>query len=66
LRERGAAALRRHLDNEVGTRRRVLAEAANLGRSEHFLPVRLAKPVEPGTILDIAVGGHDGTHLLAA
>jgi threonylcarbamoyladenosine tRNA methylthiotransferase MtaB len=66
LRERGAIALRRHLDREVGARRSVLAETPALGRSEHFLPVRLANGAAPGTILDIAVAGHDGAQLIAA
>jgi hypothetical protein len=30
------------------------------------MPVRLAEPVEPGVIIDIAVAGHDGRQLLAA
>ena len=33
---------------------------ATLGRTEHFTPVRLAAPVEPGTIVDLAIAGHDG------
>src|ERR1041385_7011960 len=34
LREAGAAALRRHLDNEIGARRRALTEPNDLGRTE--------------------------------
>ncbi len=66
LREAGEAALRRHLDREVGARRRVLIETGDLGRTEYFTPVRLAAPVEPGVVLDLAMTGHDGRHLLAA
>ena len=66
LREKGADALRRHLDSQVGARRRVLTESGELGRTEHFAQVRLAAPVEPGIILDVAVAGHDGRQLLAA
>ena len=40
LREAGAAALARHLDGEVGQRRRVLTETADTGRTEHFTAVR--------------------------
>ncbi len=36
LREKGATALRRHLDGEVGQRRRVLTEAGGVGRTEQF------------------------------
>ena len=66
LRDKGEAALRRHLDGEVGTRRRVLTERGGLARTPQFTPVRLAAPVEPGLIIDVAVTGHDGRQLLAA
>src|SRR5215475_2034043 len=66
LREKGEAALRRHLDGEIDTRRRVLAESRGLGRTEQFIPVRLASPVEPGVILDLTIMGHDGRQLMAA
>jgi threonylcarbamoyladenosine tRNA methylthiotransferase MtaB len=66
LREKGEAALRRYLDREVGVRRSVLVESHALGRTEQFVPVRLATPVEPGAILDLAIKAHDGRHLLAA
>jgi threonylcarbamoyladenosine tRNA methylthiotransferase MtaB len=65
LREKGAAALRGHLDGQVGTRRRVLTESHELGRTEHFTQVRLAAPAEPGIMLDIIIAGHDGQKLLA-
>jgi threonylcarbamoyladenosine tRNA methylthiotransferase MtaB len=66
LRERGDAALRRHLDDEVGRRRRVLVEAAALGRTEQFTPVRLAAPYAAGAIVDLEISGHDGRQLIAA
>ena len=66
LREKGEAALRAHLEAQRGTIRRVLAELPALGRTEHFTPVRLAAPAEPGTVLDLAIAGHDGRRLLAA
>jgi threonylcarbamoyladenosine tRNA methylthiotransferase MtaB len=66
LREKGDAALRRHLEREIGARRRVLAESCAIGRTEQFTPVRLAAPVEPSVILDLTMMGHDGRHLLAA
>jgi threonylcarbamoyladenosine tRNA methylthiotransferase MtaB len=66
LRERGAAALRRHLDAEVGATRRVLTESRDFGRTEQFTQVRLATPAEPGQILDVKLAAHDGRHLLAA
>jgi threonylcarbamoyladenosine tRNA methylthiotransferase MtaB len=66
LREAGEAALRRHLDGEVGARRRVLAETNDGGHSEHFTPVRFERPVEPGIVVDAEVIGHDGRRLIAA
>jgi len=66
LREKGEAALRTHLDSQVGARRRVLAETRALGRTEQFTPVRLNAPVEPGALIDLTIADHDGRHLLAA
>jgi threonylcarbamoyladenosine tRNA methylthiotransferase MtaB len=66
LRQKGAAALVRHLDGEVGARRSVLVETRESGRTEHFTPVRLAAPAEAGVIADIAITGHNGRQLLAA
>jgi threonylcarbamoyladenosine tRNA methylthiotransferase MtaB len=66
LRERGALALRRHLETEVGTTRRVLTESHDSGRTEQFTQVKLASPVEPGKILDLTMAAHDGRQLLAA
>jgi len=66
LREKGEAALRRYLDLEIGVRRRVLAEARGIARTEQFMPVRLSAPVMPGVILDVTLTGHDGRQLSAA
>jgi threonylcarbamoyladenosine tRNA methylthiotransferase MtaB len=66
LRERGALALERHLEGEVGARRRVLVESQHAGRTEQFTAVKLAAPSEPGIILDLTIAGHDGAQLLAA
>ena len=65
LRERGALALACHLDAEIGSTRRVLTESHEGGRTEQFTKVRLARPVEPGQILDLTIAGHDGRQLLA-
>ena len=66
LRAKGAAALVRHLDGEVGMRRQVLAEIGGIGRTEQFTPVRLRSPGTPGAFLDVTIAGHDGRQLLAA
>ena len=66
LRQDGEAALRRHLEGEIGARRRVLTESGNIGRTEQFTPVRLPAPDRAGRMLDLSIAGHDGRHLLAA
>jgi threonylcarbamoyladenosine tRNA methylthiotransferase MtaB len=66
LREKGDAALRKHLDGEVGRRRRVLTEAGGIGRTEQFTPVLLSGPMARGLMLDLTIAGHDGRQLLVA
>jgi threonylcarbamoyladenosine tRNA methylthiotransferase MtaB len=66
LRQRGALALTRHLDGEVGMMRRVLTETDGIGRTEQFTQVKLATPAASGRIVDLKIGGHDGRQLLAA
>jgi threonylcarbamoyladenosine tRNA methylthiotransferase MtaB len=66
LREKGDAALARHLDAQVGSRRSVLTERGGVGHTEQFTTVKLAAPVAPGAILDLKMVGHDGRQLLAA
>jgi len=66
LREKGEEALRRHLSGSIGRRRSVLVEAGGTGRTEYFTPVRLARPMPAGQVLDLRMAGHDGACLLAA
>jgi threonylcarbamoyladenosine tRNA methylthiotransferase MtaB len=66
LRETGALALRRHLEQELGARRRVLVESDYTGRTEQFTTMRLRGASPPGTIVECTVAGHDGRQLLAA
>jgi len=66
LRGKGATALARHLDGEVGARRSVLVETNEMGRTEHFTPVRLKVAAEAGVIVSLTIAGHDGRQLLAA
>ena len=66
LRQKGEAALVAHLAAQVGATRRVLAETRESGRTEHFTPVRLNAPIEPGVIVEVGVIGHDGRQLIAA
>jgi threonylcarbamoyladenosine tRNA methylthiotransferase MtaB len=66
LRERGALALARHLDGEIGATRRVLTESGETGRTEQFTRVRLASPAAAGQILELKIAAHNGRQLLAA
>ncbi len=66
LREKGATALRRHLDGEVGQRRRVLTEAGGVGRTEQFTQVKFSAPLARGRMVDLSFIGHDGRQLIAA
>jgi threonylcarbamoyladenosine tRNA methylthiotransferase MtaB len=65
LREKGAAALTRHLVSQVGRRCTVLAERDGTGRTEGFARVRFANSPEAGTLVDARMTGHDGTCLMA-
>ena len=66
LRAKGEAALRVHLEGQIGATRLVLTERGGIGRTEQFTAVRLTSAAEPGTFLDLTVAGHDGRQLLAA
>jgi threonylcarbamoyladenosine tRNA methylthiotransferase MtaB len=66
LRERGEAALRAHLQAQVGSRQRVLAEQGTSARTEQFTRVRLVNPIMSGRIVDVAISAHDGQQLIAA
>ncbi len=66
LREKGDRALQAHLQRQVGRTLRVLTETRDMGRSEYFTPVRMARDIAPGRIVDVGIAGHDGRRLLAA
>lgn len=66
LRETGAGLLRRHLSAEIGASRIVLVEAGGRGHTEHFTPVRLARPLARGSLCALRIAGHDGARLIAA
>ena len=57
LRAKGDEALKAHLEREVGTRRRVLIELNQLGRTEAFAPVRFSSPVERGDLREVTIWG---------
>nr|WP_246270542.1 tRNA (N(6)-L-threonylcarbamoyladenosine(37)-C(2))-methylthiotransferase MtaB [Hongsoonwoonella zoysiae] len=64
LREKGEAALKVHLEREVGTRRFVLVEREGLGRTEQFTQVEFEGHAS-GDLVEMAIKGHTGRHLLA-
>lgn len=66
LRETATDLLRRHLAGEVGRQRQILVEAGGRGHTEHFTPVRLARPVARGSLTALRIAGHDGARLIAA
>jgi threonylcarbamoyladenosine tRNA methylthiotransferase MtaB len=66
LRERGGAALRRHLDAQIGRDGELLMERENIGRLPGFTPARLAGTAEPGALIRVRITGHDGERLVAA
>ncbi len=66
LRVCGEAALRRHLDREVGVTRRILTERGNAGRTEQFTQVRFNTDIAPGHIVSASIAAHDGKALIAA
>ena len=61
LRAAGEAARGRFLESRVGTQAQVLVEKEELGRSEHFAPVRLDRSAEPGIVVRARIiGAADG------
>jgi threonylcarbamoyladenosine tRNA methylthiotransferase MtaB len=67
LRAKGDELLRKHFANEIGKSRRVLVEQGGTeGRSEHFMPVKLSRANERGSIADVKIAGFDAKGLLAA
>jgi threonylcarbamoyladenosine tRNA methylthiotransferase MtaB len=65
LRQKGEDVRRRRLEGEIGNTRKVLAETAANGRTEHFIDARLERPVVPGALVEVVVTGHDRGRLQA-
>jgi threonylcarbamoyladenosine tRNA methylthiotransferase MtaB len=55
LREAGERQVGALLKKHVNTRREVIVEAGNIGRTEHFLPVMLDKELEQGTLASVEI-----------
>jgi threonylcarbamoyladenosine tRNA methylthiotransferase MtaB len=65
LRDAGKDAARRFFTAQTGRTISVLMESTTAGHSEHFAPVRLTAPAEPGRLLSARVVGVAGGALLA-
>ena len=65
LRQAGDAALRRHLDAQVGHEHTVLTETPGLGRTEQFTEVTLPADLPEGALIAMRITGHDGARLSA-
>ncbi|HET7211899.1 MAG TPA: tRNA (N(6)-L-threonylcarbamoyladenosine(37)-C(2))-methylthiotransferase MtaB [Methyloceanibacter sp.] len=65
LREKGVAALERHLERAKGRRIAVLMENEGSGRAADFTPVRLETEARAGALVEAVVEGDDGTALVA-
>ncbi|MGD9501411.1 MAG: tRNA (N(6)-L-threonylcarbamoyladenosine(37)-C(2))-methylthiotransferase MtaB [Methyloceanibacter sp.] len=65
LREKGVAALERHLEAAKGRRIAVLMEDESNGRAADFTPVRLEAGAGAGSLVEAVVTGDDGQALIA-
>ena len=63
LRALGARQLARYLGTQTGRRLEILAETPTKGRTAHYAPVRLRRPVVPGGLLAVDITGCDADHL---
>jgi len=66
LRAAGAAALIRHLDRHVGWTASAVVERLGLARAEDFTEVAFDGSAEIGSIIRLALAGHDGRRALGA
>ncbi|MDA9436184.1 tRNA (N(6)-L-threonylcarbamoyladenosine(37)-C(2))-methylthiotransferase MtaB [Bradyrhizobium sp. CCBAU 51627] len=62
LRAAGEVALRQRLAAEIGATRNVLIEREGQGRTEHYLPVAIARE-QVGSVVSRTIAGNDGERL---
>lgn len=65
LREAGMAALRRHLDAQIGKSLTLLTERGGIARAEDFSKVQITG-VDAGHLIEAKISGHDGGVLNAS
>lgn len=63
LRTKGAEALRRYLDSQIGQQVEVLMEREHVGRTRQFAEVEVSAPQQPGRRVTVALHDHDGERL---
>jgi threonylcarbamoyladenosine tRNA methylthiotransferase MtaB len=66
LRAKGAEAMAAFRADRIGKSAQVLVEQADSGLCEHYLPIRLDKPVSAGSIHAVTITGQDDTHLIGS
>jgi len=64
LRAKGAEAMATFRTARIGKTASVLVEQDDSGHCEHYLPIRLNRPVPAGTIQTVRITGQDHTHLI--
>ena len=64
LRKLGHERLERFLGNAVGSRDQMLVESGNTGHGRNYAQMKLEGDfIEPGTLVDVSVTGHEGAVL---
>lgn len=64
LRALGESQLQKFLQRQVGSMQAVLMEQDNMGRTEHYAPVKLNADAEAGTLLTARITGMNGNELI--
>ncbi len=65
LRAAGQAAVRRHLDAQIGQVKTILTERSDMGRTEQFTEAVFETPQPEGALIKARITGHDGARLMA-
>ncbi|MCV6591544.1 MAG: tRNA (N(6)-L-threonylcarbamoyladenosine(37)-C(2))-methylthiotransferase MtaB [Silicimonas sp.] len=65
LRAAGEAAVRSHLDAQIGRAAMVLTEGPRMGRTEQFAEVAFETDQPEGALIPVTITGHDGAKLTA-
>ena len=65
LRAAGDRRVDLHLGAQIGKTHKVLIEGPRMGRTEQFTEVHFASDQPEGAIIEVAISGRDGDHLLA-